>query len=71
MKLNQSKSTELILISAYSLKKIKVQINISNIILNLSKREYIIVFFQSQELFNNFFINLDIILFIKKCCVAF
>lgn len=67
MKLNQSKSRELILISAYSLKKIKVQINISNIILNLSKREYIIVFFQSQELFNNFFINLDIILF----CVTF
>lgn len=63
MKLNQSKSRELILISAYSLKKIKVQINISNIILNLSKREYIILFFQSQELFNNFFINLDIILF--------
>lgn len=71
MKLNQSKSRELILISAYSLKKIKVQINISNIILNLSKREYIILFFQSQELFNNFFINLDIILFIKKYCVAF
>lgn len=69
MKLNQSKSRELI--SAHSLKKIKVQINISNIILNLSKREYIILFFQSQELFNNFFINLDIILFIKKCCVAF
>lgn len=67
MKLNQSKSRELILISAYSLKKIKVQINISNIILNLSKREYIILFFQSQELFNNFFINLDIILF----CVIF
>lgn len=67
MKLNQSKSTELILISAYSLKKIKVQINISNIILNLSKREYIILFFQSQELFNNFFINLAIILF----CVTF
>lgn len=67
MKLNQSKSRELILISAYSLKKIKVQINISNIILNLSKREYIILFFQSQELFNNFFINLDIILF----CVTF
>lgn len=65
MKLNQSKSRELI--SAYSLKKIKVQINISNIILNLSKREYIILFFQSQELFNNFFINLDIILF----CVIF
>lgn len=69
MKLNQSKSRELI--SAHSLKKIKVQINISNIILNLSKREYIILFFQSQELFNNFFINLDIILFIKKYCVAF
>lgn len=69
MKLNQSKSRELI--SAHSLKKIKVQINISNIILNLSKREYIIFFFQSQELFNNFFINLDIILFIKKYCVAF
>lgn len=67
MKLNQSKSRELILISAYSLKKIKVQINISNIILNLSKRKYIILFFQSQELFNNFFINLDIILF----CVTF
>lgn len=65
MKLNQLKSRELI--SAYSLKKIKVQINISNIILNLSKREYIILFFQSQELFNNFFINLDIILF----CVIF
>lgn len=67
MKLNQSKSRELILISAYSLKKIKVQINISNIILNLSKRKYIILFFQSQELFNNFFINLAIILF----CVTF